>query len=140
EYLFYRTIPVDFAFIRATVADTAGNLSMDEEPAVCGPLVLAQAARANGGKVIAQVKKVVPFGAIDPRMVRVPGIFVDAVVEHPGQWQTTRSRFDPTAVSLARRGLDNLADIAPLQRRVLRRALALAKAGDVLAIGFGLPG
>lgn len=140
EYLFYRAIPIDFAFIRATVADTAGNLSMDEEPAVCGPLVLAQAARANGGKVIAQVKKVVPFGAIDPRMVRVPGVFVDAVVEHPEQWQTTKVRFDPTAVGLARRGLDGLAEIASLQRRVLRRALALAQAGDVLAIGFGLPG
>lgn len=140
EYLFYRSLPVDCAFIRGTVADTAGNITMDEEPALCGPLVLAQAARANGGKVIAQVKKVVPFGELDPRMVRVPGIFVDAVVEHPEQWQTTRVKFDPTAVGLARRGLEPLPEIAPLQRQVLERALALAKPGDTLAIGFGLPG
>ncbi len=140
EYLFYRALPVDCAFIRGTVADTAGNISMDEEPAICGPLILAQAARANGGKVIAQVKKVVPFGELDPRMVRVPGIFVDAVVEHPEQWQTTRVKFDPTAVGLARRGLGPLPEIPPLQRAVLRRALRLANPGDALAIGFGLPG
>ena len=140
EYLYYRAIPIDYAFIRGTVADTAGNLSMDEEPALCGPLVLAQAARANGGKVIAQAKRVVPFGELDPRMVRVPGIFVDAVVEHADQWQTTRVQFDPTAVGLARRGLDRLAEVPPLQERVLRRALAVARPGDALAIGFGLPG
>ncbi len=140
DYLFYRAIPVDCAFIRGTVADTAGNLTMDEEPAVCGPLVLAQAARASGGRVIAQVKQVVPFGELDPRRVRVPGIFVDSVVEHPEQWQTTRVRYDPTAVGMARRGLADLPELKPLQEQVLRRALALARDGDALAIGFGLPG
>lgn len=140
DYLFYRTVPIDVAFIRGTVADTAGNITMDEEPALCGGLLLAQAARANGGKVIAQVRKVVPFGSLDPRMVRVPGIFVDAVVEHPGQWQTTHVRYDPTLVGQARRGTDNLAEVSGASRLVLLRALREVRDGDVLAIGFGLPG
>ena len=140
DYLFYKTVPIDCALIRGTVADTAGNLVMEEEPAICGPLLLAQAARGNGGKVIAQVKRVVPFGTLDPRMVRVPGIYVDAIVEHLEQWQTTRIQFDPTLVGLARRGTANLAAIVEPDRRLLRRALAEARDGDALAIGFGLPG
>lgn len=139
--IFYRAMPVDVAFIRATTADTAGNLTMEEEPADCGSLVLAQAARASGGKVIAQVKRVVPKGSLDPRQVRVPGILVDAVVEHAGQRQTTHVEFDPTLVGAAR------LDPATVPRRpegdakvVLRRALLEARPGDVLAIGFGVPG
>ena len=140
-FIFYRAVPVDVAFIRATTADTAGNLTLEEEPADCGSLVLAQAARASGGKVIAQVKRVVPAGSLDPRDVRVPGILVDAVVEHPAQRQTTHVTFDPTLVGEAR------LDPADVPRRpdddakvVLRRALMEARPGDTLAIGFGVPG
>ncbi len=141
ELLFYKAIPIDVAFIRGTVADTHGNLTMDEEPAICGPLVLAQAARSSGGIVIAQVKSVVPFGTLDPHRVRVPGIVVDAVVEHAQQWQTTRGVFDPTLVGRERFAHDDVprrpVDAAKI---VLRRALHEAKAGETLAIGFGLPG
>lgn len=140
-YLFYRAIPLDVVFIRATTADSAGNLSMEEEPAECGSLVLAQAARASGGKVIAQVKRIVPKGSIDPRNVRVPGILVDAVVHHPGQRQTTHVDFDPTLVGEAR--LDPASvPIRPDDDKkiVLRRALQETKPGDTLAIGFGVPG
>jgi propionate CoA-transferase len=140
-FIFYRAVKVDVVFIRATTADTAGNLTMEEEPADCGSLVLAQAARASGGKVIAQVKRVVPKGSLDPRQVRVPGILVDAVVEHPRQRQTTHVEFDPTLVGAA--WLDPAT--VPLRpegdaKVALRRALLEARPGDVLAIGFGAPG
>jgi propionate CoA-transferase len=141
ELLYYKAIPIDVAFIRGTLADTHGNIAMDEEPAICGPLVLAQAARSSRGKVVAQVKRVVPFGTLDPHRVRVPGILVDAVVEHPEQWQTTRGRFDPTLVGRERLAHDELprrpVDAAKI---VLRRALYEAAPGETLAIGFGLPG
>jgi acyl CoA:acetate/3-ketoacid CoA transferase len=140
-FLFYRSLPVDVAFIRATTADTAGNLSLEGEPADCGSLVLAQAARASGGKVIAQVKRIVPKGSLDPRDVRVPGNLVDAVVEHPGQRQTTHVVFDPTLVG------DAKLDPGTVPRRpegdakvVLRRALMETRPGETLAIGFGVPG
>jgi propionate CoA-transferase len=141
ECLFYKALPIDVAFIRGTVADTAGNVTMDEEPAVCGPLVLAQAARSSGGKVIVQVKRVVEHGALDPRHVRVPGILVDAVVVHPEQWQTTKHRFDPTLVGLGRLAHEDLPRRPPDNAKiVLRRALREAQPGESLAIGFGLPG
>lgn len=141
DYLFYRAIPVDVAFIRATTADAAGNLTMEDEPAECGSLVLAQAARASGGKVIAQVKRIVPEGSLDPRNVRVPGILVDAVVHHPAQRQTTYIDFDPTLVGEAKFDLGRVpARPEDDTKVVLRRALMEAKPGDTVAIGFGVPG
>jgi acyl CoA:acetate/3-ketoacid CoA transferase len=141
EALFYRAIPVDTAFIRATTADMAGNLTFEEEPAIVGALVMAQAAKANGGQVIAQVKRVVPTGSLDPHMVRVPGALVDAVVENPAQRQITHVVFDPTLVGQER--LDPMAvPMRPMDaaKIVMRRAFLEAKRGDLLAIGFGVPG
>jgi acyl CoA:acetate/3-ketoacid CoA transferase len=141
DYLFYRTVPIDVAFIRGTTADADGNLTMEEEPAVCGTLLLAQAAKVNGGRVIAQVKRVAPPGSLDPRMVRVPGILVDAVVVHPQQRQTTKVDFDPTLVGDARLAWSDVSP-RPLDdtKVVIRRAFLEARPGEILAIGYGLAG
>ena len=77
EYLYYRAHPIDVALIRAAVADEEGNLSMHEEVAPWHNCAMAQAARAAGGITIAQVKRIVPARSLDPRLVHVPGIFVD---------------------------------------------------------------
>lgn len=141
DYLFYRAIKVDTAFIRATTADTDGNLAFEEEPALTGPLVIAQAARANGGKVVAQVKRIVPAGSLDPHRVRVPGALVDAVVLSPQQQQITGVAYDPTLVGAAPYDLSAVPR-APMSaaKVVMRRALLEARPGELLAIGFGVPG
>ena len=73
EYLLYHSFPVNVAFIRGTTADPDGNISMEEEAAYFEMLSDAQAARNSGGKVIAQVKRMVGKRGIDPRMVKIPG-------------------------------------------------------------------
>lgn len=140
-FLFYRAIPVDTCFIRATTADAEGNLTFEEEPSIIGPLVLAQAVRANGGKVIAQVKQIVPAGTLNPQAVRVPGALVDAVVLNPQQMQTTRCFFDPTLVGASRFPMEAVPPrpMGP-DKVVMRRALLESRPGELLAIGFGLPG
>ena len=79
EYLFYKTPRFDIAFIKGTTVDPNGNISFEKEYLTVDALALAQATKANGGKVIVQVDEVSHLFQ-RPRSVVIPGILVDAVV------------------------------------------------------------
>src|SRR5690625_2109249 len=85
EYIFYDSIKLDVAIIRATSADEYGNLSIEYEPSSLGILHQAMATKAKGGIVIAQVMRVVENGVTHPKQVTIPGIFVDYVVVDEAQ-------------------------------------------------------
>ncbi len=166
EYLWYKAFPITAALIRATTADEDGNLSLEEEFLTMNVLYQAMAARRYGGRVIAQVKRVVPAGSIHPRMVAVPGLLVDAIVvdEHQrvdeGQpdrdWlhQTDQVARPPIPVLVSsdaevwkawlvegRLDPKALDDPYPLSadKIIARRAAFEFKPGDVVNIGAGLP-
>lgn len=84
-YLFYPSMPIDVGIVRATSADEHGNLSFEEEPILSAVPAICLAAKAGGGKVIAQVKHIVGSGRRKTREVRVPGALVDHVVHVPDQ-------------------------------------------------------
>lgn len=145
EYIFYPSFPVNVAIIRATTADENGYLSLEEEPNTLGLLELAMAAKASGGLVIAQVKRVAAKGSLDARLVRVPGPLVDVVVVDPLQTQLSPSMADPLAGAnpfLAggmRRPLSNLEPVAHGPARlILRRAALELRPNDVVNIGAGV--
>ncbi|MFI2361269.1 3-oxoacid CoA-transferase subunit A [Promicromonospora sp. NPDC019610] len=73
--VFESPLPADVALVKAFRADGAGNLVYRRTARNFGP-VMATAAR----RTVAQVREVVPVGAIDPETVVTPGIYVDAVV------------------------------------------------------------
>ena len=140
EYLCYKAFPVHVAFIRATAADAAGNLNMDEEVSPWDNCLMAQAARASGGITIAQVKRVVGEHELDPRSVRVPGIFVDYVVVDPEQGQTYQIRYDPSLCGAARKPPEAFPPFPLSARKVIARRAALELfPGAVLNLGFGMP-
>ena len=85
KYLFYPSIPIDVGIVRATSADEYGNLSFEEEPILSAVPSICLAAKAGGGKVIAQVKYMVPHGRRKTREVKVPGALVDHIVLVPEQ-------------------------------------------------------
>ncbi len=66
----------DFALIAADRADRWGNLVYRKTARNFGP-VMAAAARCT----IAEVREIVPLGALDPEAVVTPGIYVRRVVE-----------------------------------------------------------
>ncbi|MGC3972342.1 MAG: CoA-transferase [Pirellulales bacterium] len=78
-WLWYQAPPIDVGLIRATAADPFGNLLTDDEALIGEILPIAQAARNNGGLVLAQVKRLLDHPA-PPQQVRVPGILVDRIV------------------------------------------------------------
>ena len=84
-YLYYPSCRVDVGLIRATSSDEDGNLSFEEEPILSAAPAIALAAKAGGGKVIAQVKYMVSRKRRKTQTVRVPGALVDYVVHVPEQ-------------------------------------------------------
>jgi len=138
-YLFYRSVPVDIAIIRGTVADPDGNISMEGEPVSIGVKAMAMAARNSGGRVIAQVKYKAAAGTIHPRMVEVPGILVDAVVVDPAGIQSQLGDYDP-ALSGQFRDPDLSIDMLEhdIRKVVARRALQEISAGQVVNLGVGI--
>jgi acyl CoA:acetate/3-ketoacid CoA transferase len=140
EYLWYHPYRIDVALIRGSEADLDGYLGMSEEGFYTDALALAGAAHASGGIVIAQVKHIVPSASLPPKSVKVPGPLVDVLVEHPGQWQSYESAFDPVYAGTARANLAEEADFALGPRKVIaRRAVLAMKPGDVANLGVGVP-
>ena len=140
EYLFYRSFPIDVAIIRGTTADGQGNLTMEHEGSFSVMLTLAMAAHNCGGKVIAQVKRITARGSLNPQLVKVPGILVDAVVIDENQKQATGISYDPAVSGELKRPLGKI-DPTPLniEKVAARRAFLSLRQGDIVNLGFGIP-
>lgn len=145
EYLFYHKLPLDVAIIRGTTADENGNITMEDECLIVESLAAAQAARNNNGKVIVQVKRVVEAGMLDPHAVKIPGIFVDAVVvcEDPNEhMQTFACMMNPEFVGKGqRKSLHVEEEQSSLDAKTIiaRRAAMGLKANSILNLGIGAP-
>ena len=139
EWLFFPTITPRVAIIRATTADERGNLSFEHEGAFLGVLDQALAARNNGGLVIAQVKRVVRAGSINPQHVHVPGTLVDHIVIDPEQWQTTQTVYDPAISGEIAQpaGAFEFQAFGPEKVIARRAAMELAN-GMAVNLGFGI--
>ncbi len=145
DYLYYPTVPIDVAIIRGTTADENGYISFEEEPNTLGMPELAAAAHANGGFVIAQVKRLARANSLDPRLVRIPGPLVDAIVVHPAQTQVSASMADPlhgwnpALAGAIKHPLSGLPPVAAgPDRIILRRAALQLQTSDVINVGAGV--
>ena len=142
EQLFYKSHKLDVCFLRGSFADEKGNISLEQEPLTLGGVSIAQAVKRNGGKVIVQVSQVVKAGSLRAQDVRIPGIYVDAVVVVP-----LEQNMAPIPLNM----LDSLAgnkriptnSIAPMEldeRKIIGRRGAMALTPNaVVNLGIGVP-
>ncbi|HKJ68356.1 MAG TPA: CoA-transferase [bacterium] len=139
DLLFYKSFPVDVAIIRGTTADEDGNIGVEQEPVDLDILSSAQAAYNSGGAVIAQVKRLARRQTLHPRMVKVPGFMVDAVVAHPEQWQTVEGEYNPAFSGEIRIPMEEIRPLEfDIRKIVARRAARELKPDAVVNLGFGI--
>ncbi|MDR1638324.1 MAG: propionate CoA-transferase [Clostridiales bacterium] len=147
ERIFYKAPKLDVAFIKGTSVDPNGNITFEKEYLTVDALAMAQATKANGGKVLVQVEQVTHVFA-RPRNVIVPGMLVDVVVVcpstsagysgalsgdihvPPSQMSYYMGTLEPSKKS---KGLDQSAKI------IGERASAELAPGQIINIGIGIP-
>ncbi|SFC91469.1 acyl CoA:acetate/3-ketoacid CoA transferase [Clostridium uliginosum] len=142
EKLLYKSFPIDICFLRGSFADRDGNVSLEREVATLEDTSIAQACKNNGGIVIVQVEKIVESGTIDPRLVKIPGIYVDGIVvskpeEHE---QSFGCEFNAALTGDIRIPLNSV-EKAPLNERkvIARRAAMELNADTIVNLGIGIP-
>ena len=141
QYLCYENPKIDVAILRGTSADEFGNVSMEEEPMNIAVLTLAMAAKASGGKVIVQAKRLCKRGSIAPRRVFLPGIMVDMVVIDPDQATSGGDLMNPALTGEIRVPVTALEPLPlNLQKVISRRAAReITKPNSIVNLGVGIP-
>lgn len=139
EWLYFKPIPVNVAFLRGTTADEDGNITMEQEAVFGEMLAMAQATRRAGGAVIVQVKRMARRGTLPGQQVKIPGILVDFVVVDPQQRQTYATDYDPSYSGELRVPVE---EIRPLpfgpRKVVVRRAAMELFPGAICNLGAGI--
>ena len=142
EYLLYKSMPIQVALLRGTTADTFGNTSFEKEALYLEAVQIAQAVRNSGGKVIMQVERIAERGTIPARMVRVPGIYVDYIVQADPEhhWQTFSEKYNPAFSSEIVVPLSAIKPLPLDERKIIgRRAAMEFVPGAIVNLGIGMP-
>ncbi|HNG65190.1 MAG TPA: acyl CoA:acetate/3-ketoacid CoA transferase [Thauera aminoaromatica] len=142
EWLFYRAPRIDVALIRGTTADENGNLTVEDEGIFNESISIAQAAKRNGGIVIAQVLQVVQNGTLHPKQVKVPGILVDHVVvgRPENHMQTMGTQYNRAFAGDIRVPVGSLRRLPLDERKIIaRRAAVELGHGAIVNLGIGVP-
>lgn len=143
ERLLYKAFPIDVGLIRGTYADEDGNVTLERECCTTEATSIAQAVKNSGGRVIVQVERVVQSGTLDPKLVKIPGIYVDAIVvcenkEDHAQCQTCE--YDGSMTGDFRLPLDSLEYPAMSAKKIIgRRAAMELEPNTVVNLGIGIP-
>jgi len=142
EHLLYKSIPINVGIIRATYADTKGNCTFQREGIFGESVAIAQAAKNSGGVVIVQVEKLVDYPTLEPRLVRLPGIYVDAIVvaSPENHMQTYGSYYNPAYSGEVRVPVSSLEPLPLGDRKIVVRRAAMELVPNAITnLGIGMP-
>ena len=149
EFLYYKLPKITIALIKGTAADRKGNISFDDMFMSGDALSICQAVKANHGKVIVQVDRLVDTPA-RPRNAIIPGCLVDAIVvtepearndaytaltgsfEIPYEdWYSWSEKIDTASTMPAKNSVAG--------NIIGRRAAKELRVDDIVNIGIGIP-
>lgn len=143
ERLLYKAQKFDIGFIRGSYADENGNVTLEHECATTEATSIAQAVKNCGGKVVVQVEKVVQDGCVDPKLVKIPGIYVDALViceDKEDHAQCQGCEYDGSMTGDFRVPLGSLAYPPMSAKKIIGRRAAMELEPDkVVNLGIGIP-
>lgn len=140
EWLLYKTFPIDVALIRGTTADEKGNITFEKEAIALEALPIAQAAKACGGIVIAQVEYLAKTGSLHPQRVKVPGVCVDYVVVAANpQMQTMGTQFKPALAGDMKVPETTIPPMPFDERKIIARRAAMELMPGPVNLGIGIP-
>ena len=124
-YVFVPALRANVAFVRAWIADTAGNLvyRMTEQN-------FNRAMATAADLVIAEAEQIVPVGELDPDRIHTPGCYVDYLVQAHVTLDDLGS--SASVKSGARK-------VSESRMNMARRAFAELRRGDVVNLGIGIP-
>lgn len=149
EFLYYKLPKIKVAFIKGTAADKKGNITFDDMYMSGDALSICQATKANGGKVIVQVDRIVTTPS-RPRNTIIPGCLVDAIVmvkpepRHAsfesltGSFEIPYSQWTDWSEMLEKRTFAKTVDNVPGNIIGKRAAMELMPE-DIVNIGVGIP-
>jgi propionate CoA-transferase len=141
-YLAYKTMPVQVALLRGTTADTNGNITMEKEALTLESLAIAMAARNSNGLVIVQVERIADSGTLPAKLVKIPGVLVDCVVQATPEhhWQTFAEPYNPAYACEIRVPTRSIPHLELDERKIIaRRAAFELKPNSVVNLGIGMP-
>ena len=149
EFLYYKLPTINVAIIKGTAADRKGNISFEDMYTAGDALSICQAVKANGGKVIVQVDRLVVRPS-RPHSTIIPGCLVDAIVEikpevrHAayesltGSFEIPYAQWQDWAEMLEERTLTKSV-INPSAEIIGKRAALELTPDDIVNIGVGIP-
>ena len=142
ERLLYKAFPIDVVFLRASYADEYGNCTVHREIGPLDSTAMAQACKNSGGKVIVQVEKIVEAGTLDPKLIKIPGIYVDSLVVGSAEdnMQCLGMPYDGSFTGEFRIPVDAIEPVPLNQRKVIARRAAMELPKDAIVnLGTGVP-
>jgi propionate CoA-transferase len=142
ELLLYKVFPINVVLLRASYSDEFGNCTVHREIGPIDVTAMAQACKNSGGKVIVQVEKIVQGGTLDPKLVAIPGIYVDSIVvgSIEDNEQCLGMPYDGSLTGEFRIPVDAIPSI-PLDAKkvVARRAAMELPKNAIVNLGTGVP-
>ena len=140
EWLFYKVLPINVTLIRGTTADEKGNITFEKEAIALEALPAAQAAKACGGIVIAQVENLAKAGTLHPQHVKVPGVCVDYIVvaEKP-QMQTMGTQYKAALAGDIKVPETSIPPMPFDERKIIARRASMELIPGPVNVGIGIP-